>query len=636
MVRALGCGPARVSASCVQRRSQPGYQRPRRPRPKTRTHSRASPRVSFAAPFGLLALLAIPVVLFLHKFRRRFARRRVAGLFLYAPDAIVAHGGRKRTRLLRTASLWLELAAALVLAALLSGLSLGATETQRHLICVVDASASMAAQVGGESVAARVRARIGELVRRDDVDLVSVILTAPRPEILVGPRARPAEARSALAAWVPRLPHHDPGPAWTLAQELAAPGDQLVFLTDHRVVVPPRFAVEALGRAVDNVAIAGARRVRFGTTDRVFVDLVLRGAAARVVSVTLRVGDAPAASATKELRLTPGRPGHVEFRTPATDLPLRLALPADALAIDNRATLLRDALRVVRVANLLPKTMSDPLRMADALAATPGLRLVRDPATADLVFATGPGRLDANRVEVILGPTTAKTDAWLGPFVVERRHPLLDGMTLDGVIWSSGRGELPGLPLVSAGARVLCSEERVAGGTRFRLDLAPARTNFASSPDWPIFVANVAALARRRLPGQLARNVRLGESMQYRVAHPEALDLAKVALVRPDGSRQAAHGRRVLSFVAGMPGLYRLELPEGEAADDVRFSVSFVDAQESDLTGAVAATIPASATASIDDADARPANGRLEARLLALLLLLVIALDWWVLGRGGR
>ncbi|MBL9077743.1 MAG: BatA domain-containing protein, partial [Planctomycetes bacterium] len=92
--------------------------------------------MTFTAPLGLLALLAVPAVLVLHLFRRRLPERRVAGLFLWHGDRLVTTAGRTRTRLLRTPSLWLELLAAVVLAAWLAGLSFGGARA-RHLVVVL-------------------------------------------------------------------------------------------------------------------------------------------------------------------------------------------------------------------------------------------------------------------------------------------------------------------------------------------------------------------------------------------------------------------------------------------------------------------------------------------------------------------
>ena len=99
--------------------------------------------MGFANPLGLLALLAIPAILYLHLFRRRFRERNVSALFLFAADALPTSAGRTRSRLLRTASLWCELLAAFALALWLGGLHFGAPDAERHVVLVLDDSASM-------------------------------------------------------------------------------------------------------------------------------------------------------------------------------------------------------------------------------------------------------------------------------------------------------------------------------------------------------------------------------------------------------------------------------------------------------------------------------------------------------------
>jgi hypothetical protein len=65
-----------------------------------------------------------------------------------------------------------------------------------------------------------------------------------------------------------------------------------------------------------------------------------------------------------------------------------------------------------------------------------------------------------------------------------------------------------------------------------------------------------------------------------------------------------------------------------------RFAVQFVDTAESDLTLRSAADFPASEVAD-RAAGAGVVRGAVEGRLLALLLLLAVVVDWFVL-RGRR
>ena len=75
----------------------------------------------FATPLGLLALLAIPAIVAIHLFRRRFPVRPVAGLFLWGVVRQTPEGGGRVTRLPITRSLILECLAALALALIIAG-----------------------------------------------------------------------------------------------------------------------------------------------------------------------------------------------------------------------------------------------------------------------------------------------------------------------------------------------------------------------------------------------------------------------------------------------------------------------------------------------------------------------------------
>src|SRR5262249_3936445 len=150
-------------------------------------------------------------------------------------EANEALSGRRRSRLLRTPSLWLELLAPLALTLVLARLMLGAAESGSHLVVLLDDSASLAAGAPGATSADRGPPAVAHRpAGRSGAAPVTVITPGPRPRIVLGPKAPKDEARAALAAWTPRLPRHDPTPALQLgAQLLAREEDRAVFVTDE-------------------------------------------------------------------------------------------------------------------------------------------------------------------------------------------------------------------------------------------------------------------------------------------------------------------------------------------------------------------------------------------------------------------
>src|SRR5688572_17297899 len=137
----------------------------------------------FTAPLGLLALLAIPTIVAIHLFRRRFPIRPVAGLFLWQIARPRPEGGGKISRLPITASLILECLAALALALILAGARLFSSVERAHLVVLLDDSASMAAvDARGESPRDRAVQRVAlELDRLGSAGRVTLVESGDRP-----------------------------------------------------------------------------------------------------------------------------------------------------------------------------------------------------------------------------------------------------------------------------------------------------------------------------------------------------------------------------------------------------------------------------------------------------------------------
>lgn len=590
--------------------------------------------MTFTAPLGLLALLALPAVVALHLFRNRLPERRVAALFLFAEQALIAGAGRTRTRLLRTASLWLELLAALLLALWLGGLSFGGSEAQ-HVVLVLDDSASM--QAGGrERAAVELQRRLADL---GSADFVSVLRTSERPEVLAGPRARASEVAAALARWTPLRSKHAMAPALDLARELALGGGEVWFVTDEE---PPPGSDDVhwlgFGKAAPNAAILTALREASATGgEQVRARLAAFGALAQV-DVRLLAADREAAGERELARATAvfqDGVADVVLPVPAGVDVVRLLLPADALALDDEALLLPPLRREVGVCDQLPDDLRTALASERLLQALPVVRAEPDSRRAQLLLRTAPGALLPGQCELVLA-TTGERSVFVGPFVVDRAHPWTAGLLLQGVAWAGLRAELPGRVLVAAGAQALLTDDEpdgVPGAHRAWLAVDPRLGNFARAPDWPVLAANLVESVRAFVPGPIEAQVALGGEARFRRAVADdgsANPFPPLFVLGPDGQRRQGHGERTVGFLLEQPGLHTVV-----GADDRplgRFAARFVDAAESDLRLLQSGERVAVPSAGDVRRSAVRDTGR-ERAVLALLLLLVLLADWWVLAR---
>lgn len=561
----------------------------------------------FQNPLGLLALLAVPVIVGLHLFRRRFRPRVVSALFLWADEDRTPMSGRKRDKLRSSISLACEVLAAILLALVLAGPRGCDGSRGVHLVVCLDGSASMDAR-GADGRSAQeegadlVRERVAELPRGSRVSLVA---SGPRPRVLAGPAAYPEEALAALERWRPTTARHDLAPAVALSLQLAG-GGSVLLVTDRYAPdeVPPEVEVAAVGEPLDNVSIASATRaatrVEGTRRERVFVTLASHAASSKTVHATLVDASGAELAAPCDVPLEPGARASLAFDLPdgAPNVEVRVeVLPGgDALAIDDRAFLAPRPPRVVGIACELDEETRAVLGvdgpgeapLARWLALCDEVVAVPDAAVAHVLLARVRGGGPATW-NLVLQPArdAGERKALVGPFLAERRHPLLEGTTFEGIVWSADPAlRLAGTPLVAAGNLPLLTEERDGPRRIYALDLDPFQSSLTRSPDWPILLANLVEERRAELPGASATNLVVGASFMWRATLPADDDGAAFVLrglTQTSGveARREHPARDVVVFdELDRPGFHRLER-RGNLLTNV--GVSFQDAAESDL-----------------------------------------------------
>jgi hypothetical protein len=605
----------------------------------------------FHLPWGLLALLAVPAILALHLFRRRFEPRVVSALFLWATDDHIVMSGRKREPLRSSVSLWSELLAATCLAFALAGPRSCGSDSARHLVVVLDDSASMAATPGGESAAARVRQALERRIRAlHSADRVTVIESGALPRTLVGPGALGAEALERLAAWNPRSAAHDYSAALGMALQHAA-GTRVYFYTDTPVEelertnpLPAEVEVVALGRPAQNVAITQAQRItgaEEGAPERALLSVRSFAAATRTLELRLYAGTELLAQ--RALELAPGKSQSLALDLPAGAPPIEARLSADDFEFDDRAYLAPPparglALHVALDDDLLGRLglrgASGAPRAAGWAALIPHARSVDDPAAAHLVLTSSDAPAQGNAYAVPPGgPTTwavdllvpsAETKAFVGPFLLERSGGLFEGSTWQGVIWSADPAlRLPGAPLVTAGTTPLLCVEELDARRVYRMQIDATRSTLARSPDWPVWLANLAEARRAELPGAERTSLRVRERFVWRGERA-----ATYRLEGPGEPIEIAAGTVLECEAPSTPGFWRLSADGRELA---LLGVSFADPRESDLARLGSGVRASDAPEALLSADADWPQLVLVALALAALLV-----DWWALATGAR
>lgn len=606
----------------------------------------------FANPWGLLGLLSLPAIVAIHLYHRRFPPLVIAGAHLWGAETEVRDAGRRRDRLPITATLLLELLAALALTLALARPTFGNQNAVHHLVVVLDDSASMAARPPGEpSFRNRAAAVLAERAATLGRDAVFTLLLTGRRGVLGGSAIPWAQAEEALAEWQPSAPQLDFAPAWDYAARIAdQTGGTLLFLTDHPpppdAPLPQKMETVAVGTPLENVAITAARWsydsaaaqgrvfIRVSNFGRKAADVTIAGTARDQTVFEQRETIAPGSAVPLELDV-PGGLG---------ELRVELRSSADGLPLDDAATLIEPQVRTIKVAVTLPA--DDPARevIERALAGIP-----------DVQFAS------ANEAHLVIGPAgelpPSRRDLWwlgIGPidrseqarknsthlaggYLIEKQHPLLAGVALTNEIWAGVQPvDVELYPLIRAGEHILLGRLLGTETTAYLLNIDLALSHLPRTPNWPVLLSNLVELRRDALPGLRRWNYRVGEPLQFRWEDGPGQGGAGASNNR--GEPRLVDGQRSVPLVIeadGMIVVERLDRPgvrEIRAGNNLvdRLAVNFVDPTESTLTHLESRVIPPLVeppppTLRPDD----PFTWLLIAAVI--LILLALFLDWAVL-----
>ncbi len=463
--------------------------------------------LSFAHPAGAWAFLAVAAVAALYLFYRRHRPRAATGLFLWGLPERRREGGRKRERPFAGRAFWFDMLAAALLAAALAEPVWSSRERTR--VVVLDNALGMQAR-GNHLDAMRIAADAAAGARQ-----AAVVLAGAKP--LIG-RALGRAGGEALPAWLEKeyFPVEETGDlagAVAFARDVYGGGAEVHLITNQAgadSLAGAGGTVHALAGRGGNLAFshiwrldaAGAEPGRAGgggAGETLFLGIVNYGGATEA-AVSVAAGEDAAEIASRRVPLAAGE-------TARLAIPLAAAWKGDALrvrvaAADGAAG--SDCIAFDSAAAVPPAGPGRPTAAVRDLPAAPrrlletalraaGCVLLEDAAAAELLVTgseTEKGRVATLRLCAEDNPASA-----LPPYRLDHASPLCRDVDLSGVTWAvaaraaAARAEEV---FIAAGDVPLFWRE---GEDGFALNALPERGNLATSPAWPVLIANVAARA---------------------------------------------------------------------------------------------------------------------------------------------
>ncbi len=338
--------------------------------------------------------------------------------------------------------------------------------------------------------------------------------------------------------------------------------------------------------------------------------------------------------------------------------PVVARLSRDALADDNQVILMPSPIRPVRVeVDLTDPALATAVTQA-MIASQRTLLVDRDgellftdrQSTSETLATSGDERgtklttsstwevvFDSGKSESTTNPPAAGDDgvqAFLGPFVVDRAHPMAEGVGLAGFVWAVAEvpGEMStreGRPIVVAGSKVLLADDLQPDGRhRISWRLVPDRSTLLQSPAFPILLWNLIEWRQSERPGVRPVNTRPGVPIRIAVADPNQPVRVR-SLEQPDAGEDMETRERIIgldgrlgAFTPRQTGTYRIWF-DNQVRD---VAVLGTSTAESDLRGHHTA-----ATGQWDDERSITREYRGLAWALGLLALVLLGFHaWWL------
>ena len=545
---------------------------------------------TFTLPLGFLALLAVPILVGIYLLRTRSRRYPVSSLMLWVNQKQAREGGIRVERLQIPLLFLLELLALIFLALAVAEPIIRTSKSQIPLTVVLDDSFSMLAGAD-DTPKSRSISALEELLTPDGFNPVAkprygvrYVLAGTEPQLLNEVAKSAGEAIAELERWRCLSPSADLGAAISFAASLGDSKALMLILTDELPAHPlesERIQWWGFGIPQPNLAFVNTTRNPSESGERCLFEITNLSGRARTTELVVELHDAAGAYSVTPLHrstadILPMETHRIFLNLPPKTPALRARISEDSLSIDNTVVLLPQIRKPVHV-DIRIQDQRLRFLVEDALEATE--RSVPTTTQPELIFLDQAVLADdANEAWLMRLVVEPEASAYLGPFVVNRAHPLTEGLSFDGVVWGAGMSEeFIGVPIITAGnVPLLTDTERYTGIHELRLRLRPDLSTLQTSPNWPALIWNLLEWRASETPGLERSNLRLGEVAVLSTK----LGVESIQVISPNGDiRDQPVLERKVNLMAQDVGIYKVET----VSERYAFSSNALRQSESDL-----------------------------------------------------
>jgi Aerotolerance regulator N-terminal len=386
--------------------------------------------ITLANPYGLWALIGLPVVIAIHFLQRKSIILPVSTLFLLEKTQRESASGRRFDRLMNSVPLWMQLLAILLLAWLLCEPRYQKPRSTQRVAIVLDSSASMA--VFKERMLEVLAKKLPALKGPAAILELTVFESTPgRPRLFAGDSVE--KLVESLHDWTPRDGLVDPAQAIRLARSLVSSEGLVVYVTDTpNESLPFDARLLAIGEPIENLGFTG---VSFSNENETLVwRALVRNYGTTSATRTWHLESPSGRSEEKSITLEPGGLSSLQAAFPSGTDKARVVLSADRFTTDDVLPLVRPSAKPLALYAATAETFTDLTKKL--LRSIESIQPVNDAATADLALISydplDPALPQGNAIVFVHDDTQG--GAYLKGGILAEKHPLVDGLNWQSLL----------------------------------------------------------------------------------------------------------------------------------------------------------------------------------------------------------
>ncbi len=473
--------------------------------------------MNFFTSWFFLLLLSIPLLILIYKLKNKHKIVIVSSLFLWNRNIVSEKGGTIFKRLPLPLLFFIELVIFILITCAAATPFVLSKDQNYPIWIILDDSYSMLA---GDKLSAKNKGTeaIIKEVNRINNRTVRFILAGSDLNIIGDKVKSNIELENILSQWKCASTESSLIKAIGFVKQISGDTSNIMIITDHapkdNKLVSNNLLWHSFGKASSNVAFVNATRTLFDKEERCLFEIVNISANSAKVNFEISYSiKGKEKKSVKKLIFTENEVKKLVIKIPYKSSALSAKITSDSLKIDDEVILLSDTRKPVKVKldfdnKVLEKLVSKAVKSID--------KAIVVNQKFELLFTdkrqSEKQKLSSWIFQFIINE---KPTPFIGPFIMDKTHPLMNGISMGGIIWASGKdNNLMGNPIISAGNLALFTDlNKSLEDHHIYFSFNPNYSNLQNSPNWPIFIWNSIEWRMSSLAGIRKVNYRLGENI---------------------------------------------------------------------------------------------------------------------------